>query len=90
MAVVTLTRQAVSLQGFELTGPDAMLTAAKALGNLGYTTRLNCKASTWTFNLDRINGPSQTAAVGDWVVLENGTTAFIVTATEFASLYASG
>lgn len=92
MALVNLSRQQDTLQGYQLTTPQDMVAALAYLAQGNYTGHINCSLSgstpVWTMGL---TSPSQTAAqsaqIGDWIVIRNSAIATVVPADQFANLY---
>lgn len=90
--LVNLTPVAATIQGFQVTSPVDMLTALTYLTDHGYTGNINCQnangAVTWSLGIyDTNQNTSQTAYVDDVIVIENGSTATVVPAAKFTSLY---
>lgn len=88
MALIDVIRKTETLQAYQLTSADDMYTALEYLSTKGYGGHINCTPGTpvWTLGLTN-NVTSQTAAIGDWIVVKNGTYAEVVPAAQAASLY---
>lgn len=91
-ALVNLTPVAATIQGYQITSPADMLTALTYLTDHAYTGIINCRivneAAEWSLAIyDTNQNTSQTAYVNDVIVIENGSTATVVPADKFASLY---
>lgn len=91
--LVPVTRQQDSLQGFQIAAPEDMMTALAYLAAGGYTGHINCASSNgapvWAMGLQSPGQTvSQSAEIGDWIVIKNNATATVVAATQFDSLYA--
>lgn len=91
MAIVSLTPQAATVQGFQLSSSADMWTALTWLSGHGYTGNIayGQRGGTDTWWLTFTNGgTSYAATVGDWVVVENSSVASVCKASVFANLYA--
>lgn len=91
-SLVNLTANATALQGFQLTSSSDMLTALSYLTGQGYTGVINCQlingTITWSLGLyDTKQNTSQTGYINDVIVIKNNSTATVVPAAKFASLY---
>lgn len=87
MALINVTRKAEILQAYQLASSDDMYTALKFLDTKGYGGHINCTIDgVWTLGLTN-GATSQSAAIGDWIVVKNGTHAEVVPASQAASLY---
>jgi hypothetical protein len=87
MALINVTRKAEALQAYQLTTVDDMFAALKFLATKGYGGHINCTSGTvWTLGIQSGN-VSQSAVIGDWIVIKNGTYAEVVLASQAASLY---
>lgn len=93
MALVSITRKTVTLQGFQLTSPADMVTALNYLAGGNYTGSINCQRPSgtviWELWIQQSNGTggSQKAGINDWIVIENNSIAKTVSAADFANLY---
>lgn len=91
MALVSLTRQAQTLQGYQLLTPEDMVAALKYLLAGGYTGSINVTKNTstvWQMWLQHTaTGTSQSALINDWIVVENNAIARVVPAANFAAQY---
>lgn len=87
--LINLTQQVQTLQGYELAAPDDMLAALKYLQGGGYTGSINLsEGGDWQMWLQRpSSNTSQSALLGDWIVVENNAVARVVPASLFASQY---
>jgi hypothetical protein len=95
MALVTITANAVTLQRYQLVAYTDMITALNYLVTLAaspYTgiVQVTNPAGTpiWSMNLyNTKQNTSQTAYIGDYIILQNNTTATVCPAAQYASLY---
>jgi hypothetical protein len=95
MALVTITANAVTLQGYQLTAYTDMLTALNylvTLSNSPYTglVQVTNPAGTpvWSLNLyNTKQNTSQTGYIGDHIILQNNAVATVCPAAQYASLY---
>jgi hypothetical protein len=96
--LVPLFNQTTTLQGFQITSQADMLTALGYLASgggvtgAGYTGQINLQTAnstnTWSLNLyDVTNNHSQTAMVGDWIILTNNTVAVVCKSANFAAQF---
>lgn len=92
MPLIDVTRQPDTLQAYQLTTPQDMVTALAYLAQGNYTGHINCAVSggsaVWTMGLTSPgNSASQSAVIGDWIVIRNNAIATVVTSDQFTSLY---
>lgn len=89
--LVNLTQQVQTLQGYQLAAPEDMMAALKYLLGGGYTGSINCSDNgAWQMWLQRpTTNTSQSALIGDWIVIENNAVARVVPAALFAAQYTS-
>lgn len=92
MALVNLTRETETLQGYQLTSSQDMVAALEYLSAGGYTGTVNITkpGSTvvrqmWLQHVS--SNTSQSANVGDWIVIKNNAIATVVPQAQFASQY---
>jgi hypothetical protein len=92
-SLITITANTTSLQGYQLTSYSDMMSALSYLVGLtsspysGQVT-YNPTTTAWSLNLYNTHqNTSQTGYVGDWVILQNNTTANICPAAQFSALY---
>lgn len=96
----TLTRNAETVQGFQIQAPADMFTALSYLApgggitGAGYTGTINQQNTgtsgsvVWTLLLNNITtNTSAFASIGDWIILENNSLASVCKEANFASLY---
>jgi hypothetical protein len=94
-SLITITANTTSLQGYQLTSYSDMISALSYLVGLAsspYSGQVsyNPTNTAWSLNLYNTHqNTSQTGYVGDWVILQNNTTANICPAAQFAALYTS-
>ena len=95
--LITITRVAEAIQGFQLQANTDMFTALAYLTtNLGYVGNVNSFIDgtgkpQWQLTIQSTTrqGTQGIAIIGDWVILENNAVASICPASQFASLYAA-
>lgn len=91
-SLIPITRQPDSLQGYQLTAPGDMIAALDYLAGAGYSGNISLSLNgatknyqLWINSKDQSN--SQSALIGDWIVIKNNATASVVPAAQFPSLY---
>lgn len=89
--LIDLTQQVQTLQGYELATPDDMMAALKYLQGGGYTGSINLSESgAWQMWLQRTaSNTSQSALIGDWIVIENNAVARVVPAAQFPNQFST-
>lgn len=92
MSLITITRQPDELQGYQLTSPESMIAALAYIAQGGYSGNINRATSggvtTWTMWLQSpIQNTSQSAKIGDWIVIRNNSIASVIPEANFAALY---
>lgn len=89
--LINLTQQVQTLQGYQLAAPEDMMAALKYLLVGGYTGSINISVSgEWQMWLQRpASNTSQSALLGDWIVIENNAVARVVPAALFDAQYTS-
>lgn len=96
--LTTLTPVTATIQGFQIQVPADMLTALQyispsgGLNSTAYGGTINSQntsgAATWTLLVNNTqSNTSQTAHIGDYIVLTNNSIVNIVPQASFASLY---
>lgn len=88
MPLINVVRRAETLQAYQLTSSDDMYTALEFLSTKGYGGHINCTpdGQTWTLGItDSVT--SQSAALGDWIVIKNGAHAEVVPQAQAGALY---
>lgn len=90
--LITVTRQADNLQGYQLTNAADMVAALQYLSAGGYTGHINCASTegsaVWTMGLQSPGqNVSQSATIGDWIIIKNNAVASVVPAAQFTQLY---
>lgn len=92
--LIPLTRQATTLQGFQLVTRDDMWSALAWLSDNGYTgtvTRYttNTGVAAWSLSFADTHGASQVGVLTDWIVLENNSQARTYTDAVFRTMFAT-
>lgn len=94
MALVNVTRKAVSTQGYQLTSQSDMFAALDYLKTRGYsgnvaTYKNGSGAAAWQLTIQADSGTTlpQTGFINDWVVIENDSIATIYPPAKAAALY---
>ena len=101
-SLVSLTRKAETVQGFQITAPSDMLVALQyiapggGLAGSGYTGRIEQQNQgtsgtvTWTLLITNpVTSTSAFANIGDWIILENNTLVTVAKSSNFATLYSA-
>lgn len=92
-SLITITANTTSLQGYQLTSYSDMISALSYLVGLTsspYSGQVayNYTTAAWSLSLyNTKQNINQTGNVGDWVILQNNTTATICPQAQFAALY---
>lgn len=92
MALINVTRKPTSLQAYQLVTVDDMLAALKYLVPRGYWGHINVDQSGAVTMGFRNTASDNTAALTDWVVIENATvdsvgSAKVVTNAQYQLMY---
>lgn len=90
MALINVTRQAETLQAYQLNTPDEMMAALKYISQGGYGGHINCTPATaaWTLGISNsTQSVAQSAVIGDWIVIKNSAVAEVVTNAQFVAMY---
>lgn len=88
--LITVTRQAETLQAYQLTSADDMHAALKYIQPGGYSGSVSVDATgTWTmaFSSTSQNAQSYMGKINDYVIIENNTLASVCPAAKFGNLY---
>jgi hypothetical protein len=96
----TITRNAETVQGFQIQAPADMMTALTYLApgggitGTGYTGTINQTSTgtsasvAWTLLINNTStNTSAFASIGDWIILENNTLASVCKEANFSTLY---
>lgn len=90
--LVSVSRKAEAIQGYQLLTQDDMFAALKYIVAGGYSGNVTVDATgTWALFFQSTSANNQMAVghVNDWVIIENNSIASICPASKFGNLYTS-
>lgn len=94
MALVDVSRQTETLQAFHITSSQDMYDALAYISQGHWGGHLNCTPGAtqqWTMGITSpTSNVSQSANVGDWIIIKNSAEAEVCTNAQFQAMYSTG